>query len=169
MNEFDASGDDVKRGQFYPNRNHKKCLLNLPVRVFALSSVRFIPTRNECDRTMTDQTIHSGQKADLPEPRITVAPKTSNGQANSLPADEGVTDPSSATPAVDAPPATKVASRASPYQARLGYDEDRASVYVEIVSSATGDVIQRFPAETASDELRQLTGQFAGNIADKLV
>ena len=118
---------------------------------------------------MSDQTIHAGPKADLPEPRIPAAAKLPTSQSNTSPGGTDVTDRSFDITTVETLPTVKTASRASPYQAGLGYDEDKASVFVEIVNSATGDVIQRFPAETASDELRQLTGHLAGNITDKLV
>lgn len=76
----------------------------------------------------------------------------------------------------DGPPAEAIRAVAEPvhfeaqssrYQARLSYDRDKASVFVEILDTA-GEVIQRFPAEDGVDRLNQLTGRSAGAIADLL-
>jgi uncharacterized FlaG/YvyC family protein len=61
-----------------------------------------------------------------------------------------------------------VEAQGSPFQARLNYDRDRASVVVEILDPETGDVIQRIPAETAAERIHELTGGYGGTVVDKI-
>lgn len=63
---------------------------------------------------------------------------------------------------------TRVEAPASPFQARLNYDRDKATLFVEIVDQATGDVIQRIPAESAAERLQELTGGQGGSVFDKI-
>ncbi len=61
-----------------------------------------------------------------------------------------------------------VEAQGSAFQARLNYDRDKATVFVEILDPSNGDVIQRIPAETAADWLRELTGGHGGTVVDKI-
>ena len=56
----------------------------------------------------------------------------------------------------------------SSYQARLNYDREKATVFVEILDPTTGDVLQRMPAESAADRIHELTGGYGGSMFDKL-
>ena len=59
-------------------------------------------------------------------------------------------------------------TQASSFEARLNYDKDKALLFVEILDPATGDVVQRIPAETAADRIRELTGSYGGTVVDKI-
>ena len=61
-----------------------------------------------------------------------------------------------------------IESKDSPFQARLNYDQEKATLFVEILDLATGDVIQRIPAETAAERIHELTGGYGGSVIDKL-
>ena len=58
--------------------------------------------------------------------------------------------------------------RESPFQTRLHYDKDKAALFVEVLDRATGDVIQRIPAETAAERIHELTGSQGGAVVDKI-
>ena len=78
----------------------------------------------------------------------------------------------SAQPAAEKNPQPVALSRAgesqSSFQARLNYDREKATVFVEILDPATGDVLQRIPAESAADRIHELTGGYGGSVLDKL-
>ncbi|MEK9661482.1 MAG: flagellar protein FlaG, partial [Alphaproteobacteria bacterium] len=61
----------------------------------------------------------------------------------------------------------RVEAEESPFQTRLHYDKDKAALFVEILDRATGDVIQRIPAETAAERVHELTGSQGGAVVDK--
>lgn len=71
----------------------------------------------------------------------------------------------------DARPANEVPrieAQESSFQARLNYDRDKATVFVEILDPTTGDVIQRIPAESAAERIHELTGGYGGSVVDKI-
>ncbi len=53
-------------------------------------------------------------------------------------------------------------------RARIGYSFEEKEPYIEILNPRTGDVIQRFPAEDAEDELRTFTQGDAGVFIDRV-
>lgn len=61
-----------------------------------------------------------------------------------------------------------IEAQESPFQTRLNYDREKATMFVEILDRATGDVIQRIPAETAADRIHELTGGYGGAVFDKI-
>lgn len=62
----------------------------------------------------------------------------------------------------------RVDAQGSAFQARLNYDQDKATVFVEILDPETGDVRLRIPAESAADRIRELTGHYGGSVIDKI-
>ena len=53
-------------------------------------------------------------------------------------------------------------------RARIGYSFEEKQPYIEILNPRTGDVIQRFPAEDAEDELRNFTHGDSGVFIDRI-
>lgn len=64
--------------------------------------------------------------------------------------------------------AKRAVAEESPFQTRLQYDKDKAELFVEVLDRATGDVIQRIPAETAAERVHAITGSQGGAVVDKL-
>ena len=52
--------------------------------------------------------------------------------------------------------------------ARIGYSFEEREPYIEILNPRTGDVIRRFPAEAAEDELRTFTDGDSGVFIDRV-
>ena len=63
--------------------------------------------------------------------------------------------------------APKAPAQSAP-RARIGYSFEEKEPYIEILNPRTGDVIQRFPAENAENELRSFSGGDAGVFVDRV-
>lgn len=68
--------------------------------------------------------------------------------------------------AKDAAASTATAQRQHSPRARLTYDPQEATVYVEILNPRTGDVIQRLPPERATGAVLRATDRTTGAVVD---
>ena len=113
---------------------------------------------------LTFSTGHQGNTSELrgvapttpPSRPSATPPAGTNALADSAPEETPVAEP------------VRVEAPESSFQARLNYDEDKAELYVEILDPATGDVVQRIPAETAADRIHELTGSYGGTVVNKI-
>jgi uncharacterized FlaG/YvyC family protein len=110
---------------------------------------------------LTFSASHQGGSTELRTPKPVQAPVSSTGEATAQrqPASEETRAPG------DVP---NIEAQESPFQARLNYDREKATLFVEILDRATGDVIQRIPAETAAERIHELTGSYGGAVIDKI-
>lgn len=70
------------------------------------------------------------------------------------------------TRAEDTTAATATALRQPSPRARLTYDPQEATVYIEILNPRTGAVIQRLPPEQATDAVLRATERTIGAVVD---
>lgn len=114
---------------------------------------------------LTFSASHPGNSPELPKnvkpaiPEIRSTPSTGGDTA----ADTQVTAEKT-RPAAEA---SRPEASEPDFQARLNYDEEKALLFVEILDQATGDVVQRIPAESAAERIHELTGTYGGNVLDK--
>ena len=113
---------------------------------------------------LTFSASHQGGSTELRTPKpvqATALPISSTGEATAQrqPASEETRAPA------DIP---QIEAQESAFQTRLNYDREKATLFVEILDRATGDVIQRIPAESAAERIHELTGGYGGAVIDKI-
>ena len=117
---------------------------------------------------MEGLTFSAGHQASTSEVR-NAPPVTNSVRSDFVPKGDKFAQPQQPPDKTRADPeVAKVEAKASPFQARLNYDRDKAQLFVEILDQATGDVVQRIPAETAADTIHELTGGYGGTVVDKI-
>jgi hypothetical protein len=93
-----------------------------------------------------------------PVPRVAQPPTDDSTEDGKSTSDE---KPASAAAA------PHVTQSQSSFQARLNYDRENATVFIEILDPTSGDALQRIPAESAADRIHELTGGYGGSVLDK--